>query len=131
MLLHYEPNVARDVKQLFTLLKEKVSFCERSMRSQHATKYGGHILAWDTTIVLFLQPFKEICLKIQDGELSLRVNYYFIAQSLCSIGVMTSLYLLSYRPNEKLLYNCESYFTLLIITQCISFHHRDFRVTSM
>jgi len=53
-----------------------MSFCERSLRSQHATKYGGHMLAWDITTVLFLQLFKEICLKIQDGEFFLQSFTY-------------------------------------------------------
>jgi len=55
-----------------------MSFCERSQRSQHGTKYGGHILAWDITTAMSLQLFKEICLKIQDGEILLEVNCYHI-----------------------------------------------------
>jgi len=53
-----------------------MNFCRRSQRSQNGIKFGGHILAWDITTVIFLQLFKEIYSKIQDGEILLRVNYY-------------------------------------------------------
>jgi len=54
-----------------------VSSCGRSLESQHATKYGGRILEWDITTVFCLQLFKEICLKIQDGEFLVGVSYIY------------------------------------------------------